>query len=78
MMLLRLLEVIGIILIAAFIFTQVVLPAIGGGKLFPLFRKSRMQLEREISEKEEQLTEKHLKERLKELDAQLNDSPDQK
>lgn len=48
-MILRVFEFIAIVVIVMFIVTQMLLPSLSGGKLFPLFRKTG-ELEAELAE----------------------------
>jgi len=48
-MILRVIEVVGLILIGLFISTQMLIPALNGGILFPMFKKTG-KLEAELAE----------------------------
>ncbi len=69
------LEVVLIVIALSFVITQIALPIVLGGKLFPAFRSSRAKIEHDIRETEDLITEKQLKEKLEALRAQLKPSP---
>lgn len=68
----RLFGMVIVVFMIAVVITQVLVPALMGTKLFPMFRKSRIALEGQLAEVREQLNEKVLKDELSRLKAKLN------
>lgn len=60
-MFLRTVEILFAIIVAIIIVTQVAMPAWKHQKLFPIFRKSQKQLEKELAEAEQKKSEVELR-----------------
>ncbi len=62
-----LLEMVFVVLLLAFFFSQICIPMIFGEKMFPLFRKSRITLEDKIREERSKRVEAKMQEELQEM-----------
>lgn len=69
---LRLFQFAGMLLLFAFVITQILIPAVMSRKLFPLFRKAEGELSTKYAELNQQLHEVDLKDKVNELEKKLH------
>lgn len=74
MLFLSLVQFVAIALLLAFALTQVILPMLKGTPLFPMFRKSRNELESKASELRGELEDQELAKEVSKLEKKLGKS----
>jgi hypothetical protein len=77
MVILILLEIITIVLLVWFLFSQIIVPIFRGRKVFPFWREKKIDLENQIVETQELLHEQSLEKELVALRKQLEAKADQ-